>query len=149
MIEPTAVEQPLALPAPPPTGTALLGAVTYEPNGQPFSVASTVSLPVRDVYLDQVDPPDTFDLYFFDGVGWTDTGVLLSGALLAWLLAATAVEFFYAPASRGRKAVYLTLASLGFLILAMVGLLSSSHGQADKETSQQAPSSISINDPLS
>jgi len=68
-------------------------------------------------------------------VGWTDSGVLLSGVLLAWLLAATAVEFFYAPASHGRKAVYLTLASLGFLILAMIGLFTSSHGRADVEAS--------------
>ena len=36
------------------------------------------------------------------------------------------------PASHGRKAVYLTLASLGFLILAMIGVLSTSHGQVAK-----------------
>jgi ABC-type uncharacterized transport system permease subunit len=63
-------------------------------------------------------------------VGWTDRGVLLSMLLLAWLTGATSIEFFYVPASRGRKAVYLTLASLGFLILAMIGVLSTSHGQS-------------------
>ena len=63
-------------------------------------------------------------------VVWTDRGVLLSMLLLLWLAAATSLEYFYEPASRGRKAVYLTLASLGFLILAMIGVLSSSHGQA-------------------
>ena len=70
-------------------------------------------------------------------VGWTDAGVLLSAALLIWLLVATAVEFFYAPASSGRKAVYLTLASLGFLILAMIGLLTSSHGQSEKDAQME------------
>ncbi len=63
-------------------------------------------------------------------VGWSDRGVLLSFLLLVWLIAATSLEFFYAPASHGRKAVYLTLASLGFLILAMVGVLTTPHGQA-------------------
>ncbi len=63
-------------------------------------------------------------------VGWTDRGVLFSLLLLAWLAAATMIEYFYAPASGGRKAVYLTLASLGFLILAMVGVLNSSHGRS-------------------
>jgi len=62
-------------------------------------------------------------------VGWTDRGVLLSLLLLIWLLGATALEFFYEPVSHGRKAVYLTLASLGFLILAMVGVLTTPHGR--------------------
>ncbi len=62
-------------------------------------------------------------------VGWNDRGVLLSLLLLVWLVAATLIEFFYAPASHGRKAVYLTLASLGFLILAMVGVLTTEHGR--------------------
>ncbi|MGI9473151.1 MAG: cytochrome c biogenesis protein CcsA [Rubripirellula sp.] len=63
-------------------------------------------------------------------VGWADRGVLLSMLLLLWLAGATCLEFFYAPASHGRKAVYLTLASLGFLVLAMIGVLTTSHGQA-------------------
>ena len=66
-------------------------------------------------------------------VSWTEGGVLLSGLLFLWLVAATALEFFYVPASRGRKAVYLTLASLGFLILAMVGVLTSSHGREETD----------------
>ena len=69
-------------------------------------------------------------------VGWTDTGVLLSMLLLIWLLAATALEYLYTPASSGRKAVYLTLASLGFLILTMIGVLTSSHGQSEKDLGQ-------------
>lgn len=66
-------------------------------------------------------------------VGWTDPDVLLSLMLLLWLLGATALEFFYAPASHGRKAVYLTLASLGFLILAMIGVLTTPHGRAERD----------------
>lgn len=70
-------------------------------------------------------------------IGWSEGGVLFSVLLFLWLAGTTALEFFYEPASRGRKAVYLTLASLGFLILAMFSVLSSSHGQ------NQAPQSSS------
>ncbi len=59
---------------------------------------------------------------------WTDSGILLSLVLFLWLLAATAIEYLYTPASRGRKAFYMTLASLGFLVLALVGIILSSHG---------------------
>ena len=82
-------------------------------------------------------------------VGWTDTGVLLSVGLLVWLLAATAVEFFYSPESSGRKAVYLTLASLGFLILVMISVLTSSHGQAEKEVSMNPTAPVSTLEPKS
>jgi hypothetical protein len=80
-------------------------------------------------------------------VEWTDRGVLLSLLLLLWLIAATLMEFFYAPASHGRKAVYLTLASLGFLILAMAGVLTTPHGQ-DAEAALQVPSAeLHIDEP--
>ncbi|WP_372896423.1 cytochrome c biogenesis protein CcsA [Stieleria sp.] len=59
---------------------------------------------------------------------WTDSGILLSLVLFLWLVAATAIEYLYSPASRGRKAFYMTLASLGFLVLALVGVILSSHG---------------------
>lgn len=69
-------------------------------------------------------------------VSWSGGGVILSLILLVWLLAATAVEFFYRPARQGRKIVYLTLASFGFLVLAIYGTLSSEHarGPADAAT---------------
>lgn len=57
-----------------------------------------------------------------------DSGIVLSLVLFLWLVAATATEFFYTPASRGRKAFYMTLASLGFLVLALIGVIISSHG---------------------
>jgi hypothetical protein len=69
-------------------------------------------------------------------IGWTDGGVLVSSLLFVWLLVATIVEFVYAPSSHGRKVAYLTLASFGFLVITMVALLASSHGQS----SQPAPS---------
>lgn len=68
-------------------------------------------------------------------IGWTEGGVLFSLLLFFWLLGTTALEFLYVPASRGRKAVYLTLASLGFLILAMFSVLRGSHGQTTKDVS--------------
>jgi ABC-type transport system involved in cytochrome c biogenesis permease subunit len=64
-------------------------------------------------------------------VGWANREVLLSMLLFAWLIGASGLEYFYAPSSRGGKAVFLTLASLGFLILAMIGVLTSSHGQSE------------------
>lgn len=64
-------------------------------------------------------------------IGWTDRGIVFSGILLVWLLAATIVEFSYEPARRGRKVAYLTLASFGFLVLAMIGVMQSSHGRDD------------------
>ncbi len=76
-------------------------------------------------------------------VGWNDRGVLLSLLLLVWLIAATLMEFFYAPASHGRKAVYLTLASLGFLILAMVGVLTTPHGREVEAQSALAEGGLS------
>ena len=76
-------------------------------------------------------------------IGWTDGGVLLSSLLLGWLISATLLEHLYAPAKQGRKAVYLTLASLGFLILAMWGVLSTPHGQSPKSTSPVSTSQVS------
>ncbi|TVQ04111.1 MAG: cytochrome C assembly protein [Planctomycetaceae bacterium] len=74
-------------------------------------------------------------------VSWNEGGVILSLILLVWLLAATAAEFFYRPARQGRKIVYLTLASFGFLVLAIYGTLSSEHarGSADSATTTSLP----------
>lgn len=67
-------------------------------------------------------------------VAWNEGGVVFPLILFAWLLAATSVEFFYRPARQGRKIVYLTLASFGFLVLAMYGVLSSEHGRNSVDT---------------
>lgn len=71
-------------------------------------------------------------------VGWTERGVIFSGVLLLWLLAATLFEVFYKPARRGRKVSYLTLASFGFLVLAMAAVLTSPHGRQDVPAPQPA-----------
>lgn len=75
-------------------------------------------------------------------VGWTDGGVLLSTVLLLWLVAATAFEYIYSSTSQGRKAVYLTLASLGFLILALFGVLSTDHGSSTESTTDDTVLSV-------
>ncbi len=69
-------------------------------------------------------------------VAWSEGGVILSGVLFIWLVIATAVEFFYRPAREGRKIVYLTLASFGFLVLTMYGVLSSDHGRSASDQPQ-------------
>ena len=73
-------------------------------------------------------------------VGWTSSGILFSFTLLIWLIAACSYEFFGGRTSQGRKAIYLTLASLGFLVLAFLGVFYSSHGQST--TSGSVPTSI-------
>ena len=70
-------------------------------------------------------------------VGWMNGGVLFSLLLFAWLVGTTLLEFFYTPASRGRKAVFLTLASLGFLLLAVFSVIKNSHGKPESETSRR------------
>lgn len=71
-------------------------------------------------------------------VPWTSRGVILPFVLLIWLLAATGMEFFYKPARQGRKVAYLTLASFGFLVLAMVGVLGSGHGGRSQSSGARA-----------
>ncbi|XZE54082.1 cytochrome c biogenesis protein CcsA [Planctomycetaceae bacterium SH139] len=61
-------------------------------------------------------------------VAWTSREIVLPIILLIWLLVATAIELFYRPARQGRKVAYLTLASFGFLVLAMAGVLGTGHG---------------------
>ncbi len=73
-------------------------------------------------------------------IDWNDRGILFSVLLFLWLIGTTALEFFYKPASRGRKAVYLTLASLGFLILAMTSVLKGSHGSEPNQANDISPS---------
>lgn len=62
-------------------------------------------------------------------VAWGEGGVVLSSILFGWLVLATAFEFLYQPARQGRKVVYLTLASFGFLVLTMIGVFSGDHGR--------------------
>lgn len=68
-------------------------------------------------------------------IGLMDRTVLFSMLLLLWLSITAFVEFYYSSASHSRKGIYMTLASLGFLILAMFGALTTSHGGSDQKTS--------------
>jgi hypothetical protein len=72
-------------------------------------------------------------------VSWTEPGVLLSGLLLLWLLAAIALEYFYRPAHQGRKMAYLMVANAGFLALALYGVLGFAHGNTDHRSDQPIP----------
>ena len=64
-------------------------------------------------------------------VPWSDSVVVSSALLLAWLLAATIFEWLYKPAQQGRKVAYLTVASFVFLafVMAMLVVGGSQHGR--------------------
>jgi hypothetical protein len=61
---------------------------------------------------------------------WTDPVVLSLAAMLLWLIAAEVFRLVYPAARRGRKVAYLTLASFGFLVIALASLtlLDTAHG---------------------
>ncbi len=62
-------------------------------------------------------------------MSWTDPVVWSSGVLFAWLTVACIFSFVYRPARKGRKVAYLTVASLAFLLLALVmTLFFTNHG---------------------
>jgi hypothetical protein len=54
---------------------------------------------------------------------WTDPVVLSLAAMLLWLVAAEVFRWVYPAARRGRKVAYLTLASFGFLVIALASLM--------------------------
>ena len=61
-------------------------------------------------------------------VAWTEPTVWSSALLLVWLVAALSFNWLYKPARQGRKVAYLTMASFGFLALAIAMVLYSQHG---------------------
>jgi ABC-type uncharacterized transport system permease subunit len=65
---------------------------------------------------------------------WTDPVVLSLAALLLYLVAAEIFRLVYPAARRGRKVAYLTLASFGFLVLALAAMLLADriHGQLEQ-----------------
>jgi len=68
-------------------------------------------------------------------IGFTDRTVAFSFLLLLWLIISTYVEFYYSSISHSRKGIFMTFASLGFLILALFGALTTSHGGSNNKTS--------------
>jgi ABC-type uncharacterized transport system permease subunit len=75
---------------------------------------------------------------------WTDPVVLSLAAMMLWLVAAELFRLLYPAARRGRKVAYLTLASFGFLIIALASLmlLDSIHGNGRGDSSQLYPPAI-------
>lgn len=71
-------------------------------------------------------------------LGWSDGEVLLSCLLFVWLSVATGIEVSFPAARQGRKIVYLTFAGFGFLVLAILGVLTTSHGQAGEASAGEA-----------
>lgn len=76
---------------------------------------------------------------------WTDPVVWPSGLLLIWLLVALTFNAFYKPARQGRKVAYLTFTSAVFLglVLAIILLVPSSHGQANSQQAEAHKVAIS------
>ncbi|MEX2027686.1 MAG: cytochrome c biogenesis protein CcsA, partial [Pirellulaceae bacterium] len=71
-------------------------------------------------------------------VPWTDSVVISSAVLLAWLIAASLFEWFYKPAQQGRKVAYLTVASFVFLAVVMLILLTSPSQHARQRTASRS-----------
>jgi hypothetical protein len=88
------------LPAPPPVGLTLLGGVRLEPEAQGFAPPPpTLYLPTRAELEFALADNDAFDLYFFDGADWQDSGA-------DFLVVAN-------PQLAGRKAVFGSVDLLG------------------------------------
>lgn len=81
-------------------------------------------------------------------IAWSDPGIVSSGVLFLWLTAASIFELVYKPARQGRKIAYLTLASFGFLLLALMFVVNSKHGSRPNTGSQtSAPWNSRVSDP--
>jgi ABC-type uncharacterized transport system permease subunit len=70
-----------------------------------------------------------------DQIPWSDPVIWSTALMFCWLLAAVVFSAVYRPARTGRKVAYLTVASFGFLALALGVqlLLPSEHGVAEKQ----------------
>src|SRR4051812_9188102 len=72
---------------------------------------------------------------------WADPLVLSLAAMLLWLVAAEAFRLIYPAARQGRKVAYLTLASFGFLVIALASftLLDNVHGPNRRASPRTQP----------
>jgi len=82
-----------------------------------------------------------------DALPWNDPVVLSLGVMLAWLLAASLFSLVYRPARQGRKVAYLTVASIGFLILAIGTLIFTNTAHLDNSQERESPASRLISNP--
>jgi hypothetical protein len=69
-------------------------------------------------------------------VPWNDRVIIVSGALLAWVVAGAIFEVFYKPARQGQKVAYLTIFSFVVMGLALLIVLfgGSEHARPAKAT---------------
>ncbi len=65
----------------------------------------------------------------FGEIPWTDRGIITSAVLFGWLAIATGLEIAVRPSGGGRNMAWMTLASFGFLVLAVGSVLTTAHGQ--------------------
>jgi ABC-type uncharacterized transport system permease subunit len=75
-------------------------------------------------------------------LSWSDPVISSSALMLAWLVAAAAFGGLYKPARHGRKVAYLTVASFGFLLLALGTLLLIDTGHGGAGRSQRPGAAI-------
>lgn len=73
-------------------------------------------------------------------VGWTESGVLVSLLLFAWLVGATWLDRYYGTGAPGRRVAYLTVINFCFLISALLAVVATPHGRG-ASTPTESPSS--------
>lgn len=77
-----------------------------------------------------------------DRLPWSDPLTLATLLMFAWLAIAAGTSVFYRPARQGRKTAYLTVASFGFLVLALgVGLFAGTRHQGSRQEDTRTPGS--------
>jgi ABC-type uncharacterized transport system permease subunit len=77
---------------------------------------------------------------------WNDPVVWSLAAMMLWLVAAEVFRLVYPAARRGRKVAYLTLASFGFLVIALAALMlvDTVHGESHRAAVTQNPTSRNL-----
>jgi ABC-type uncharacterized transport system permease subunit len=77
-------------------------------------------------------------------LAWSDPVIWSSAVLFAWLATAAIFNAVYRPARRGRKVAYLTVASFGFLVvaLAMFLLVDSGHARREEARRRETPTGL-------
>ncbi len=77
---------------------------------------------------------------------WSDPVVWSLAAMFAWLVTAEVFRLAYPAARRGRKVAYLTLASFGFLLIALASFAFGDklHAAAPEQAVAQAPGGVEL-----
>jgi hypothetical protein len=74
-------------------------------------------------------------------IPWSDPVIWTSALMFGWLLTAAIFNAVYRPARRGRKVAYLTVASFGFLAVALsvFFLVDTQHGAGNRRQQPEPP----------